>query len=78
MEVIINPTGILYPNMEEACNAKSRTFSVGINSQLIYQSKIIQLSELKPVDGWKKTNEPEEHLDIITRKILKRIKKFYM
>ena len=72
IEYEFSPTGVLYRNQSHLQD--TFTLKVDTKNKLIQQIDPLPNSLFKPFDGWKKTNEPEEHLDEIAEKISTEVK----
>ena len=70
MLIKIMPTGVLYKDTKEIKNCVRYNYEVKVGKNLIYQETKEELKKLKPRSGWYRTNEPEEHLDSVTNKIV--------
>ena len=73
IEYNYQPTGLLYTKESKLSNNYS--LKVDIRDNLIQQVNPLPNKLFKPSDGWKKTNEPEDHLDEISEEISGRITK---
>lgn len=75
MNISICPTGNIYNCKEAAMSMAKHSYSIEILNNLIKQKIIINNRNLKPQNGWSKSNEPEEHLDHVSRIIQNEEKK---
>lgn len=69
MKLLISPTGNTYKSEWEAMNARQYEYEIAQENCITKQIKIIQFKDLKPNEGWLKSNEPEDHLDEIGKRL---------
>lgn len=74
MLIEIKPTGVLHKDAKKKMECETYKYRIEAGKDLIYQQTEEKLEKLKPENGWRKTNEPEEHLDEIAAKIQEEIK----
>ena len=67
IEYSFSPTGILYRSKQNQLDRF--VLKVDLKDNLIQQIKPLPNKLFRPNDGWKKTNEPEEHLNEIAEQI---------
>ena len=71
IEYYFSPTGILYQTKQN--NLDKLRLKVDQKSNLIQQLEPLPNNLFRPNDGWKRTNEPEEHLDEIAEQISREV-----
>ena len=69
MNLSFFPTGCLY-DKNNLQYAYQRSLSYNQSNNLINQTNVTPLSHYRPLSGWVKTHEPEDHLDYISSLII--------
>ena len=67
-----NPTGVLFESKKNS-DANKLKIAIKKKERLLYQEADFDFDILRPKDGWFESNEPEEHLDEISKDIKREI-----